>query len=386
MCKALPLLAALGLWACTEPGRVPARVQLTVAALAQKDSLPPDPVAAAPVCAGDVDYCTPTNLSGIIFKAVAVWGPLGPGARSITLLGGTDGHPNDNQRRGGTVAFSLTDDEIVASSYEEVEGDGGARPLSRLEFYYDYVDTTLELAGPLAAGAPSATYKVRTVFVSEATASDVQGTMFQGDKLVLVPGAARWQWCSAAACSEDRAAVADGLVTEAKLVDHVHPGQGPVHYIPFTVPLDPPLSLSAAQINTPQSLWTCAFHMTDAVRMNAPPEGLDSPQALLAAFELAYEPDQQHAGDEVRISARVDFTAGDAAPAPAPSVSEACAAACARVAACHGFGDEVFGASEAECAASCDGQPSAMQAQVAACVAAAPCDAADAFVACLPGP
>lgn len=391
MRKLLSLIGCTAIVAsCAGPGRVPARVQLTVAplgvtaaALESDDNASPPGDVGTPPCAGEDSYCTASNLSGRIYKAVAMWGELGPGARSITLLDGTSGHLDNNDYFGGALPFSLIDGEIVTSSYEEVE-DGGSRPVPRLEFYYDYLDATVALSGPLAGDAASATWMVRTVFVTSAEADDVTGTMLRGDKLVRGPGDAAWRWCNAQGCSPDRDAVSDGLVVEDKLVNHVYPGNGPKAYIPFAVPLDPPLSLSSAEINTPGSLWSCAFDMVDAVRMNAAPGTVNSPQALLAAFELAYDPDQQHAGSEVRISAHLAFTRGEDPVAVADDVPAACVTACARVASCYGFQDGLFGASEQECSAGCGEQDDATVGQISACLSASDCADRDAIASCMP--
>jgi len=250
----------------------------------------------------------------------------------------------------------------------------------RLEFSYDYLDATLALDGPINGGS-AATWQVRTVFVTEAEADDVSGTMYRGDKLVRGPGESAWRWCNAATCSEDRAAVAEGLVTEAKLVDYIYPGQGDPDYIPFAVPLDPPLSLSASQINTPESLWSCGFDMVDAVRLHATPETIATPQALLAALELAYDPDQQHAGTEVRISASVSFSQGETVPT---EVATACVTACSRVASCYGFDDGLYGDDEADCQASCGAADSGAVAQLNACLDASDCADRSAIAGCMP--
>ncbi|MCA9515490.1 MAG: hypothetical protein KC635_11140 [Myxococcales bacterium] len=366
-----PLTVAVA--ACAGPARIPARVQLTVAAL-EADDATPAPDVAPIVCEGDATYCTPSNLSGRIHRALVMWGQLGPGAHGIELLDGGE----------AGLEFSLIESEIVASSVEEVDGGGGAKPLPRLEFLYDYLDATFTLAGPINGGS-AGEWQVRTVFVTSTQADDVAGTLYRGDKLVRGPSDQAWRWCNAEGCSEDRAAVADGLITEQKLVDYIYPGQGPRDYIPFAVPLDPPLSLSANEINTPQSLWSCAFDMVDAIRLQTAPAEITAPQALLTAFELAYAPDQQHAGTEVRISASVTFTRGASPePEPAPGAVTTCVTACARVATCYGFEDGLYGASESDCQAGCSAQDAAAIGQLDACLGASDCADRSAIAGCFP--
>lgn len=111
-----------------------------------------------------------------------MWGELGPGAFAITMLG--------------------ADDDVIE---DPSHGIGGV------------IDTG---GGPIDGAV-----LVRTVFVTEATAADVAGTMRRGDKLVKLPGDSRFRWCDASGCSEDRDAVAAGVIAEPKLVDYVFPGQ-----------------------------------------------------------------------------------------------------------------------------------------------------------------
>lgn len=51
--------------------------------------------------------------------------------------------------------------------------------------------------------------------------------------------------------------------------------------------------------------------MTDAVLLHAPPKTFADLPDLLAAFELSYEPDQQHAGEMTAISASLELAGAE---------------------------------------------------------------------------
>jgi hypothetical protein len=261
-------------------------------------------------CGAGATECTPDNLAGRIYSANVMWGELGPGAQGITVLGANEDVILDpSHGMGGVLEFSLVENTVFAGAHWSPGPGSDARRVPRMEFNYDYLDAALRLE---AGGAADGSYVVRTVFVTEATAADVDGTMLRGDKLIRRGDETRFQWCNATACSSDRAEVAVGLIRETKLVEHIHPGDGNPSYIPFSVPLANELRLTGDDLDTAGSVWSAAFDMTAAVRLHAPPETIATPSELLAAFELSYDPDQQHAGEMTRISVRLTYAPGAA--------------------------------------------------------------------------
>lgn len=265
--------------------------------------------AAADACGAEAEACTPANLAGRIYSAGAMWGELGPDAFGITMLGATDDVIQDpSEGIGGTLEFSLIESTTLAGKYAAPGGGSEAKLISRMEFNYDYLDA--ELTIDPAVGPAAGTYVVRTVFVTEATAPDVEGTMRRGDKLIRTPEEGSFRWCNSALCSESRDEVADGLIQVPRLVEYQHPGQGNPSYAPFVVPLSNQLQLSGDDLATAGSTWSLQFDMTDAALLSTPPAQLTSQSDLLAAFELSYEPDQQHAGETTAISAVLDFVPG----------------------------------------------------------------------------
>ncbi|MEZ4236593.1 MAG: hypothetical protein R3F59_10640 [Myxococcota bacterium] len=279
------LLATLLLAGCT--GRVSADVQLRL-----------DPAAAArraATAACSDTLCTPEDLGGRIWSARVMWGELGPDSRSLTMLG-----EDRSSGHGGELSFSLLEQTTLPGGYRPPGGGSEARPVPRMEFDFDYLDATVAL--------PAGRFDVRTVFAVDATSPDVSGTMQRGDKLVRSADEpdAPWEWCSTGGCAVARDSVPGAVVQEPKLVDYVFPGQGNPEYIPFAVPLANDLALSADELAVDGALWSCAFDMTGAVRWRVPPAGLTDAAAVVDAFELSYEPDQQHAGDTTAISVTLE--------------------------------------------------------------------------------
>lgn len=293
LCLGLPLLTA-----CTG-GLVDTEVRLRL----------DDPTATgsglseAAACGVDAAACTPTDLSGRIYSGGAMWGELGPDAWEITMLGATDDVILDpSVGMGGELAFSLVEQTVLAGRYAAPDPGDEARPISRMEFNFDWLDATFTLpdGSPLAGE-----WVLRTVFVEEAHAPDVQGVMMQGDKLIRRADDATFWWCDKDACSPDAGALAAAPMFEPALTDAPAAGEGNPNYRSFAVPLSEPLSLTGDALRQPDGAWTAVFDMTDAVSLSVPPAHLDGAAQLLAAAHLALD------ADAAPISVSLGFEAGE---------------------------------------------------------------------------
>lgn len=302
MRKGVAVVMALGLLGCGGASdRVSAKVQLALEYTTLHQGLETPDGGTFDGCPAGVSVCTPYNLTGRIKRARAMWGQLGPDARSITLLGvpSNESEPAD----AGPLEFSLMAATTLPGAYDAPESGSTAKPITRMEFDYEYLDAVVELG---AGGPMDGAWVIRTVFVTQASAPDVDGVMQRGDKLIRAWDETAFQWCGPSGCSAQRDAVG-GPTQEAKLVGYVFPGQGDPDFIPFAVPLSNALSLTGDQLNTAGQTWALSFDMHHAVLLHAAPEGLADRAALLAAFELSYEPDQQHAGQQTEISASLSL-------------------------------------------------------------------------------
>lgn len=264
-----------------------------------------------PACSSATIQCTPLDLEGRIFSGNAMLGELGPGARALTMLGASDEVlENPSHGIGGTLYFSLMEKTVLAGKYyAPAEEDMPSNPIiTRMEFNYDYLDATVKLSGTADTNLDGI-YIVRTVFVTRATAEDVNGEMQQGDKLLRKIGETQFRWCNTSGCSTTRSDVATGLIQETKLVEYIYPGQGNENYIPFTVPVDNELKLSYEKLTAEGNTWSVDFDMTNAIKWHQAPSTFNSEGSILSNFELDYIPDQQH-GDgsqpEISVTLTID--------------------------------------------------------------------------------
>lgn len=353
LCYLVPLAFLFG---CADDGGgslVTTKVRL---ALDRATTLDPMRVDRATVpCEATSTSCTPENLAGRIFSGGAMWGQLGPGAFNVTMLGATDEVINNpSQGIGGTMNFSLIEATLLDGKYAAPPVGNEQKPVTRMEFMYDYIDATFTLAGTSTLDGK---YTIRTIMVKEATASDVEGTMKLGDKLLRKADESAFKWCNAAGCDGQRAKVESGLIADAKVRDYQYPGQGNANYVPFVVPVKPEFKVSGDALNTAGSLWSVKYNMDGALHFSKTPDQFANLSDIVDAFELRYEPDQAHAGQwQSEISVDLQFVKGEATP---PAISgnaiANCADACAYIAACYGFADQAFGKSEAECKSGCEG-------------------------------
>ena len=184
-----------------------------------------------------------------------------------------------------------------------------------MEFYFDYLDTTITLSGTSDAQSMDDTFVIRTVFAETATETDVSGTMMQGDKLIRSSAETTFRWCNNTTCSETRDDVESGIIQDIGLVNHEFPGQGNPNYITFSVPVTNDFSVTHAQLVTPGSWWDVTFDMTNAILFSSAPSAVDSRSTLLNIFSLDYNPDQENTTQET-ISVELIFsnTAPDETP------------------------------------------------------------------------
>ncbi len=263
-------------------------------------------------CSETASSCTPTNLEGRIFSGGAMLGELGEGAFQITMLGATDDIILDpSSGIGGTLEFSLIDSTVLSGKYAVPSEEDMPDPpiITRMEFSYDYLDATFTLENTAGGATLDKTFTIRTVFVTEATADDVSGTMSRGDKLIKTSEETTFRWCNSSGCAATRTDVAEGLIQESKLVDYEFPGQGNPEYIPFSVPISPSFTVTYEELTAEGNVWVVDFDMTGAIVFATTPDALSTEPDLLASFELSYEPDQNNAGQETEISATLAIQA-----------------------------------------------------------------------------
>ena len=236
-------------------------------------------------CSAGASACAPDDLGGRIFSGGAMWGELGPEAYNLTMIGATpEVILNPSTGKGGSLSFSLLEGTTLSSEFWAPEATAPEKSISRMEFNFDYVDATIELK----AGTPvDGRYIVRTVFVSDARAPDVEGTMKRGDLLLRQPNDLKFLWCGGNGCLPDREQVTDRIV-DSSLVSYIYPGQGNPDYVPFVVPLSNSLKLSGEQLNTPSQVWKLDFDMTGSVQLRQPPEDIVDLPSLMRAFQLSW--------------------------------------------------------------------------------------------------
>lgn len=262
-------------------------------------------------CSASSTSCTPTNLGGRIFSGGPMLGELGNDAFNITMLGATDEIIQDPSTGiGGSLEFSLIEATTLTGKYAvPSEEDMPASPIiTRMEFNYDYLDATFTLENTGAANVLDKTFIIRTVFVTEATANDVSGTMIRGDKLIRTNSETSFRWCNTTSCSANRSDVAEGLIQESKLVNYEFPGQGNENYIPFTVPIEPTLTVTYDELTAEGNVWSVDFSMTNAIIFETAPNALTTESGLLESFELSYEPSGDNNGQQTEISAGLSIT------------------------------------------------------------------------------
>ena len=102
----------------------------------------------------------------------------------------------------------------------------------------------------------------------------------------------------------------DGLIQDKPVSQYVHPAEGNPDYVAVTANFPEPLAVDVALITNEQKIWTLTFELTDAVAWSDDPATLDTPQDLLAAFQLKLGPNQSttlgRSDDGIRASLRIE--------------------------------------------------------------------------------
>jgi hypothetical protein len=268
-------------------------------------------------CGANDTACTPSKLTGRVYAAGAMLGPSGPGSEgySMTFMAATDEVIDDPSKgKGGSIVFDVLNDDPYSGKASIPTADAmPSNPIvSSIEFKFDYLDTTFALTGTTGVDA---TYTIRTVYVSEATASDVTGTMLRGDKLIKSSTETAFKWCSASGCSETRPASPYQHAAIASW--ELAPGQqGGTDYTPvsFDIAAASQKTFTHATLSDITKVWTVDLAVANAVTFSAQPNTFDSVQEIVDKYSFAYAPASSQDGDPVTaLTATFDITDAPAA-------------------------------------------------------------------------
>ena len=212
-------------------------------------------------CGGGRIVClTPDNLSGRIYSGSFMVGGLDRGQPGYALT--TVGHSAEVRHRpdlgrGGVMTFDINESTDFSGDYSCCGGDidypeGDLAVISRIELNFDYLDVTFTVpqeAGPAVAGQ---TYVIRQVYVDEATAPDVDGTMSVGDKLIRRADEATFRWYDT---EHDSHAQRPASPVQAPNIELPRDEHGNPHYATFAVPLQDQDMLPFSREEAEQGNW-----------------------------------------------------------------------------------------------------------------------------------
>lgn len=250
---------------------------------------------------------TPDNLSGDLSFAILSLGELGPGMFGMTWLAPPETFPFGPQTGClSTVLFDLANPATITNQIFVPASASDMPPLRqiiRAELSFNYVDATFTI------GESQQTYVIRTVYGESMTGPDVSGTMYMGDKLILLPGETQFQWANTTSTNPERSAVAEGLIREPTITEYVFPTEHR-NYIPVTANFLQNLLVDYELITDPEKVWTLRFDLGNAIVWREDPSTLSTPQELLDAFRLKFGPNQSttygEEDDGIRATLTVD--------------------------------------------------------------------------------
>lgn len=251
---------------------------------------------------------TPVNLSGDLCYAILSLGELGPGMFGMTWLAPENTFPNGpHSGTCSTVKFNLSNPVTISSHIvvpETADDMPASQMIIRAELSFNYVDATFQVNGT------SPEYTIRTVYASSATAPDVDGTMYRGDKLIRLPGETLFRWASASGTTTVRDAADSGIYTDVTVTDYQFPGQGNPDYVPVTANFHEALPVTWQLITDPTQLWTLEFDLSDAIVWAEDPALFTTPEQYVAAFRLKFGPNQTttmgEEDDGIRAQLRIE--------------------------------------------------------------------------------
>lgn len=249
-------------------------------------------VAAAP-CSESATSCTPSNLSGRIFAAGALIGQNSDGEKNynMTFLASSEeviNDPSDPSHPPGEMTFDLLS-PVVFSGLISIpsEEDMPLPPVvSRIESYFDYVDTAFVLSG---TSTLDDSYVIRTVMRKTAIESDVTGTMKLGDKLIRKSSEEKFRWCDASSCDHSKRPEKPLQDENILAIDSKNDSQpGNPDYALYSIDFTKNLTVTYEQISDPTHLWSLDFDVSNAISFKAVPSTLSNEVALVTNFSLAF--------------------------------------------------------------------------------------------------
>jgi len=257
---------------------------------------------------GQIICLTPETLAGRIYAGgLMVGGREGPGYH-VTTIGAT---PEVLQRpdlgRGGTLTFDVASTTDFSGGYNCCGGspypEDDQALISRIEMTFDYLDMTFTVPAEAGDDLAGVTYVLRQVYVDTATAPDVNGPMYIGDKLVRRADEQMFRWCDADDCSHSERPEDGGL--KAPNIQLEPDREGNKHYATFGVPLENnetvPFTMAEAQEGN--WLFHVAFDLSDAAVFSLTDwSQATSEHAMVEAFHLIDDPFAPHTSVRVKLS------------------------------------------------------------------------------------
>lgn len=231
---------------------------------------------------------TPESISGDLAWAFLSLGDLGPGMFPMTWLAPEDSFPETPESGSvSNVVFDLAD-PVTISAKVLIPASASDMPerqeILRAELNFNYVDTTFVLGDQ--------TYTVRTVYTTSFTATDVEGTMRRGDKLIRLPGETDFKWADNNGVYLTRVDASDGPYQDSTVTGYVQPPEGNQDYIPVTANFPQSLPVDWDTLADTGKTWTLSFILENAIVWTVAPDTLTTPQAILDAFRLKFGPNQ----------------------------------------------------------------------------------------------
>jgi hypothetical protein len=237
-------------------------------------------------------------------------GGKGSDGYSMTFMAATDEVIEDPSKgKGGSIIFDVSNEKVPYSGKASIPDEASmpSNPVvSSIEFKVDYLDTTFALTG---TGGVNGTYTIRTVYVSEATASDVTGTMYRGDKLIKSSTETAFKWCAASGCTATRptlpyqhAAIASWTLAEGQ--------QGGSDYVPvsFNIAADKQKVFTQSTLADTSKVWTVDLTVSNAVTFSAAPSTFTTVQQIVEKYSFAYTPGTSGADPSTALTASFDIT------------------------------------------------------------------------------
>lgn len=237
--------------------------------------------------------CTPTNLSGRIFAAGALLGNDSDGSKNYNMTFLADSldiinRPDLNTHPEGTTSFDLSEPSTFSGliSIPTETGMPTNPVITRLETAFDYIDATVTLSGTANIDG---TYVVRTVMRASANATDTDGMMSIGDKLIREDEETEFRWCASDGCTyttRPSSPIQDTTILEADTGNDSEPGNQ--NYVYYSIDLLEEVTTTYAELSDTTRLWTVDYDVTDALSFDAAPSTFDSELDLVMNFALEY--------------------------------------------------------------------------------------------------